>query len=286
VMDMAQIQVFTLVACSACGFEFKARSRVGRFQILEQLAKGGTASVYRAVDSDSGAEVALKIMDPDAMEQHLSQARRIAALHHPNIVQIFDFGESQGLFFLSMEFLGGGSLDDWIFQRGRVDEAFALEVGIQVVEGLSAAWGSGLLHRDIKPANLLFGTPTRVKLVDFGLSAQPIGEVWGTPDYIAPEKLAEFPEDFRSDFYSLGSTLFHALAGHPPYKTNGVSLAALRELKKHPVDLREATSGLHQETTLLVQRMMSPDPASRPGSHDALISELREVLEKVQPAAH
>ncbi len=286
VMDMAGIRIFSRVACSACGEEFMARARIERYQILAQLAEGGTSSVFRALDSDSGAEVALKIMGLEAMGQHESQAVALASVEHSHIVRVFDFGMSQGVFFLSMEFLGGGSLDDLILERGRVDEATSLEVGIQVAEGLAAALEHGLLHRDIKPANILFADPTSVKLVDFGLSAQPLDELWGTPDHIAPEKLADQPEDFRSDIYSLGSTLFHALVGRPPYKTADVSLAALRELKKNPVDLRGFAPELRVETTRLVHRMMALDPAGRPSSYPELIAQLREVLGGFRPAAH
>lgn len=285
---MIKIQVFSRVACSACGSEFMARSRIGRFQILEQLAEGGTASVFRAMDLDNGGEVALKVIraDFESLQKHERQARVMAAVEHPNIVRVFEFGKTQGVFYLAMEFLGGGSLHDLITGQGKVGEVFSLEIALQVAEGLSAALDQGLLHRDIKPANILFADPTRVKLVDFGLSAQSLGEIWGTPDYIAPEKLAELPEDFRSDLYSLGSTLYHSLTGRAPFETHDVSLAALRELKNHPVDLRAAAPGLSEETIHLVQRLMALDPADRPAGYPELIAELREVLTKVRPAAH
>jgi serine/threonine protein kinase len=286
VMDMSGIRIFSRVACAECGREFVARSRIDRYQVLGQLAEGGTAKVFRALDPESGTEVALKIISLEAMGQHESQARMITSIQHPHIVRVLDFGMSQGVFFLAMEFLGGGSLDDLILDRGRVDEATSMEVAIQLAEGLAAALERGLLHRDIKPANILFASSGCVKLVDFGLSAQPLDELWGTPDYIAPEKLAEQPEDHRSDIYSLGSTLFHALAGRPPYETCGLSLAALRELKKNPVDLRNMATGLREETISLVDRMMAFNPDGRPRGYPELIAELREVLAKVRPAAH
>jgi serine/threonine protein kinase len=276
VMDMGGIQIFSPVACSACGFEFMARSRIGEFQILELIAEGGTATVYKAVEESSGREVALKVMKEEAC--HEIQARAIADIDHPNIVRIFEIGHAQGRFFLAMEFLGGGSLDDLLQERGPIDEALVVGVGIQVAEGLSAAFARGLLHRDIKPANILFTHSGTAKLVDFGLSVQPLGEVWGTPDHIAPEKLAEQPEDFRSDIYSLGSTLFHALKGHPPYKTDNLPLADLRELKKNPVYLRSSAPGVTDETFCTIHHMMKVDPAKRPASHGELIKLLRQAL--------
>lgn len=284
VMDMGGIQIFSRVACSACGFEFTARSRIGEFQVLEQIAEGGTASVYKAAEVNSGRVVALKIMSQDA--RHENQARAVMEIVHPNIVRFFSIGHAQGHFYLAMEFLGGGSLDDLIQERGPIDEPTALSVGIQVAEGLSAAHARGLLHRDIKPANILFADSQTAKLVDFGLSAQPLGEVWGTPDYIAPEKLAEQPEDFRSDIYSLGSTLFHALAGRPPFKTDNVSLADLRELKKHPVDLRAQVLGIGEETNRVVHRMMAPEPSDRPANYLELIAQLRSALGELSSRSH
>jgi len=277
VMDMAGIQVFSPVACSACGFEFMARSCIDQFQILEQIAVGGTATVYKTEEKSSGSEVALKLMKEDA--RHEIQARAIAEIDHPNIVRIFQIGHAQGCFYLAMEFLGGGSLDDLIQERGALDEATVLGVGIQVAEGLAAAFARGLLHRDIKPANILFAESGMLKLVDFGLSAQPLGEVWGTPDHIAPEKLAEQPEDFRSDIYSLGSTLFYALTGHPPYKTDNVPLAELCILKNQKVDLRAAAPWLGEGTLRAVERMMALVPARRYSSYDELIEDLGLALD-------
>jgi serine/threonine protein kinase len=185
-----------------------------------------------------------------------------------------------------MEFLSGGSLDDLIHERGLIDESGVLRLGIQMAEGLSFALARGLLHRDIKPANILFADSQTAKLVDFGLSAQPLGEVWGTPDYIAPEKLAEQPEDFRSDIYSFGSTLFHALTGRPPYKTDNVPLADLRDLKKQPVDLRELAPGVGEETIRVVHRMMALVPSDRPADYRELIDQLRSALEEVPSRSH
>jgi len=292
VMDMGTIQIFSRVACSACGVEFMARCHIDRFQILESIAEGGASSVFKALDSESGGVVALKIIkqesgaNPALMDQHEAQARAIAGIDHANIVRIFKIGKTQGYFYMVMEFLGGGSLDDRIHSRGRLDEGTVLQIGSEAVEGLAALLAHGLLHRDIKPANILFTESHSVKLVDFGLSAPALGEIWGTPNYIAPEKLAEEPEDFRSDIFSLGATLFHALAGRAPCETDHIPLEALRELKKNPPDLRSLAPGVREETVLVIERMMALDPAERPAGYPELIEQLRDVLRKVQASAH
>jgi serine/threonine protein kinase len=287
VMDMCGMQPFTRVACSSCGKEFIARRWIDHFKILEPLAEGGIGAVYRAIDRNLDREVALKILKletggnaagADAFEH---EARAMAGILHSNIVRVFDFGRCQGVFYMAMEFLSGGSLDDLIQTCGTVDESRVLEIGIQVAEGLEAALQEGLLHRDIKPANILFSDSRAPKLVDFGPGAKSLGEIWGTPHYIAPEKLDECPEDFRSDIYSLGSTLFHALAGRPPYETENVSLAELRRLKKFSVDLRAAVPGVSAETACAINRMMEIDPAKRHACHGELIDHLRLALRKI-----
>lgn len=289
---MGTIQIFSRVACSACGVEFMARCHIDRFQILEQIAEGGFSSVFKALDLESGGEVALKIIkqesgtNPAIMDQHEAQAHAIAGIDHANIVRIFKIGKTQGYFYLAMEFLGGGSLDDRIHANGRLDQETVLQTGSEAAEGLAALLEHGLLHRDIKPANILFTNSRSVKLVDFGLSAPALGEIWGTPNYIAPEKLAEEPEDFRSDIFSLGATLFHALAGRAPCETDHIPLEALRELKKHPPDLRSLAPGVREETVQMIERMMALEPVGRPAGYPELIEQLREVLRKVQASSH
>ena len=292
VMDMSTIRIFSRVACSACGVEFMARCHIDRFQILESIADGGTSSVFKALDSESGSVVAPKIIkqdpgaDPAIIEHHEAQAHAIAEIDHAHIVRIFQIGKTQGYFYLAMEFLGGGSLDDRIQARGRLDEETVLQTGIEAAEGLAALQLHGLLHRDIKPANIMFTESRSVKLVDFGLSAPALGEIWGTPNYIAPEKLAQEPEDFRSDIFSLGAALFHALAGRAPCETDRIPLETLRELKKNPPDLHFLAPEVREETVQMIERMMALNPSDRPAGYPELIEQLREVLGKVRTPAH
>jgi serine/threonine protein kinase len=187
-----------------------------------------------------------------------------------------------------MEMIAGGSLDDLIQEQSAVSEVVALEVGIQIALGLEAALERGLIHRDLKPANILFTEPGSAKLVDFGLAmvmseaAVSNGEIWGTPYYIAPEKLDEKPEDFRSDIYSLGGTLFHALAGRPPYEDKTASLVALKQLKSRPVSIQSFAPHVSNETAYVINRMMAKDPEKRYASYAELLEHLRYALEKAR----
>lgn len=293
-LDMTGVGAFSDATCPACGHFFKACSRFNQFQITSLLGEGGMGSAFRAVDLSLDREVALKVLKIQSGNQHdeaeklAHEARTTAQINHPNVVRIFDFGETRSQFYIAMELVGGGSLDDLMHERGMVPEVTALEVGIQIAQGLKAAMELGLIHRDIKPANILFADRGTVKLVDFGLAivandtATSPTEIWGTPYYVAPEKLDELPEDFRSDIYSLGGTLFHAMAGRPPYEADNASLVALKQLKSRPVSLQAFAPDVCNETAYVVNRMMAKLPNKRYESYDELIDHLRFALSKAK----
>ena len=250
-------------------------------------------SVYKAVDLNLNREVALKILKKECSanaEERAKleeEARIIASINHPHVVKVFSFGEDQGQFYLAMELAEKGSLDDLMSVQQRLSEAQVLRVGIQIAEGLDAALEHNLIHRDIKPGNILFADPHTAKLVDFGLAAvidevaHARGEIWGTPYYIAPEKLDNQPEDFRSDIYSLGGTLFHALAGRPPYEAETASTVALKQLMSQPVSLQTFAPDVSSETAYVINRMLAKDPAERYASYAELIEHLSFARSKL-----
>jgi eukaryotic-like serine/threonine-protein kinase len=293
-IDMSGVAVFSEVACPACGEVMRARSDFNHFKILEVLGEGGMGAVYRAVDTNLGREVALKVLkisvaeNPEEAGKLAVEARTTASINHPHVIRIYDFGQAQGQFYIAMELIGGGSLDDRIQGLGHVSETTALRVGIQIAEGLAAALEKGLIHRDLKPANILFQDEDTAKLVDFGLavamSNDPVSraEIWGTPYYIAPEKLDEMPEDYRSDIYSLGGSLFHAMAGRPPYEAENASLVALKQLKSRPVSLQAFAPHVSNETAYVINRMMHKQPEQRYASYAELIEHLRYALERAE----
>ena len=246
-------------------------------------------TVYKARDTLLDRLVALKLLRKDHGEDidyaaRLQQEARVAAsVNHPNVIQVFSSGTDHDQFYLVMELVDHGSLDDLIEQQKRLPEELVLEAGIQVAKGLRAAYAKGLIHRDVKPANILFAEDHTAKIGDFGLAgaaaegSETRGEIWGTPYYVAPERLDNEPEDFRSDIYSLGGTLFHAIAGRAPIEGETNSAVTLRKLKDEPVDLSAVAPEVSEPTVRVLNRMIAPNPAKRFASYDECVTELENA---------
>ncbi|MEI6278709.1 MAG: serine/threonine-protein kinase [Verrucomicrobiae bacterium] len=297
-MDMSNVMPFTEVTCPGCGNTLRARKQFNHFTLVEKVGEGGMGWVYKALDKNLNRYVALKILKKEISANREEQAKLAkeaqitASVNHPNVVKVYDFGRDHGQFYLAMELVEKGSLDDLMAVQKRVAEAQVLEVGTQIAMGLAAALELDLIHRDIKPGNILFKDAHTAKLVDFGLAivmdeeASVRGEIWGTPYYIAPEKLDNQPEDFRSDIYSLGGTLFHALAGRPPYEADSPSMVALKQLKSQQVSLQAFAPDVSSETAFVINRMMAKIPEERYQSYEELIGHLIYAREKLLERAH
>jgi len=292
-LDVSNFEPLTETTCPTCSAPIIVRSRFNNFTLLSLIARGGMGLVFKAIDSQLNREVALKILrreisgDAEQREKLAIEARLTASINHPHVVKVYSFGEDRGQFYIAMELVEKGSLDDLIMLQKRVAEIQILNVGIQIASGLQAALEVGLIHRDIKPGNILFSNARTSKLVDFGLAlvadeaAAQKGEIWGTPYYIAPEKLDHQPEDFRSDIYSLGGTLFHALAGRPPYEAETASMVALKQLKSQPVSLQAFAPDVSSETAYVINRMMNKNPDERYQSYEELIQHLTYARDKL-----
>ncbi len=291
VLDVTGLEPLTEMECPVCSVAFRIERNYDHFRPLEKLGEGGMGSVFRALDDNLNRPVALKLLradvssDPAFVEKFEREARITASVNHPHVVRVFSFGREAGQYFLAMELVGGGSLDELMQLQGRVAEPQVLGVGVQIAEGLKAAYEAGLIHSDVKPGNILFADAHTAKITDFGL-AKTIGsgdggdEIWGTPYYIAPEKLDKRPEDFRSDIYSLGGTLFHAIAGRPPFEAQNASLVALKHLKSRAVSLQAFAPDVSSETAYVVNRMLEREPENRYQDYDECIAHLRYALDQ------
>jgi tRNA A-37 threonylcarbamoyl transferase component Bud32 len=294
-VDTASALPLAPVPCPKCGKKVRAERTFNEFELVETLGLGGMGAVYKARDSTRERLVALKLLRPDLdggnhAAQLQEEARLAAAVNHPNVVRVFSFGSDHGQFYVVMELVDGGSLDDLIEREKSLAEERVLQTGIQVAKGLRAAHAKGLIHSDVKPANILFANNDTAKISDFGLAAVAAqsddarAQVWGTPYYVAPERLNNHPEDLRSDIYSLGATLFHALAGRPPIQAETNSAAKLCKLKYQPLDFRAAMPHICEETAQVFERMLAPDPRHRFSSYDELVAELETAKRALKRA--
>src|SRR2546426_6620608 len=231
-------------------------SKLGHFNLLEEIGHGGMGTIYRAFDPSLNREVAIKVLrgdlasDPKFLSDFLAEARAAAAINHPHIVQIHFVGEEQGSYYIVMELLKGLTLREIIEQDGPLSEERALEIVIAVTEGLRAAYKNQMIHGDIKPANIFIAEEVGAKVLDFGLAklanveVSEKSEIWGSPYYISPERVGQKAEDFRSDVYSLGATLFHLLTGRPPFDAESPEELAAKRLSEKPPLLRDINSDL------------------------------------------
>jgi serine/threonine protein kinase len=282
-IDVSEQEPFEQVQCPLCDMTIRVRTQFNNFTLVDVLGSGGMGAVYRALDQTLNRYVALKVVrkefskDPTHLAQFEKEAQITASVNHPHVVKVYSYGQDSGSFYIAMELVNKGSLDELMAEQKRVPEAKVLQIGYQIAQGLQAAQNAGLIHRDVKPGNILFADSHTAKIVDFGLAtvfekdAEARGEIWGTPFYVCPERLKNEPEDFRSDIYSLGATLFHAIAGRPPFEATSSSVAALRHTKSHAVSLVTVAPEVSSPTAVVIDRMIKQNPNHRFQSYDELI---------------
>ncbi|MBI4917277.1 MAG: serine/threonine protein kinase [Acidobacteria bacterium] len=264
--------------------------KIGKYEVLAEVGRGGMGIVYRARDPILERVVALKtisaevVAEPGMRERFLREARSAARLQHPNIVTVFEFGEVDGAPFIAMEFLEGEDLAVAV-ERGRLaDLDQRLEVVVQLCDGLAYAHRHGVVHRDVKPSNVSVLKGGTIKIVDFGIArleggtlATRTGEVLGTPSYMAPEQFAGDPVDHRADQWSVGVILYELLAGHRPFGGRSVPSLIYDIVHSPPRKLDPVTRHIPPRLVEIVERAMAKDPGRRFPDLDSLARALREV---------
>jgi serine/threonine protein kinase len=275
------------VPCNKCGHPIMMPLMLRQFELRSVIASGGMGTVYRAFDTVLERRVAVKLMkrelqnDTKALDDFYREARVCASLNHTNIVHIYTFDDWEGQRYLVMELADRGSLDSRIDKQTRVGELEVLDIGIKIISALDLALKHNLLHRDIKPGNILFDSDNEPKLVDFGLARSAEAEqesdnvTWGTPYYVAPEKIKRERETFLSDMYSLGGTLYHAMTGHVPFEAPTIEELVSAHVNDQLTPPNLVVPEITQPTSDALVRVMSKNPAERFLSYD----EFRMALE-------
>jgi serine/threonine-protein kinase len=267
--------------------------KLGDYQLLRRLGRGGMAVVYLAEQTSLRRKVAVKVLkrhlaqDDSYVRRFHKEAQAAAGLVHANIVQIHEVGEIDGIHFIAQEYVSGQNLREYIARHGAVSVGLAVNVLRQVAAALHRAGPQGIVHRDIKPENIMLAPTGEVKVADFGLAritqdqdgtdATQIGITMGTPLYMSPEQVEGQAVDPRSDLYSLGVTAYHMLAGRPPFEGDTALSIAVQHLKKEPQRLEDARKDLPSALCRIVHNLLAKSLEARCQSARDLLQELRNL---------
>jgi tRNA A-37 threonylcarbamoyl transferase component Bud32 len=278
---------------------------LGSYQVEGVIGAGSMGDVFRGVDTGLGRKVAIKILaekHKDSSElraRFVREGRAVAAIQHPNVVQVFATGTFEERPFIAMEFLEGADLGSTVEKHGPLASVVAGQAILDAAHGLDAACRAGLIHRDVKPSNLVRVKDGRVKVTDFGL-AKPVdpgtepaltalGVVVGTPDYIAPEQARGEAIDEKVDIYALGGTLYFLLTGVPPFRTGKPAedkylKVVARHLRQPPPDATAPNPAADPELAQLARQMMAKRANERP-DYPVLIAALEGIVDRLGGAS-
>jgi serine/threonine protein kinase len=255
-------------------------NHLGGYEVQNRIASGGMGTVYLARHSGTGRTVALKLLSPhishdtEFIARFKREAHIVAALDHPHIVQVYDAGQTQGYYYLAMEYLPYGSLKSELKRYSKSGEGMSmarvLEMARQIGTALDHAHRRGLVHRDIKPSNILKAAGDRYVLTDFGVALDTEAtrltrnpDSIGTPEYMSPEQIEQKQVDARSDLYSLGVVLYELLAGVPPFDAEQPMVVLMKHVHEAPPPLAGYRSDLPKPVLRLVERLLHKDPDKR-----------------------
>lgn len=260
----------------------------GRYRLQRQIGSGGMAGVYLARDERLGREVAVKLTDPvldvggrsTAMIEQ--EARRVARLNHPNIVQVHDVGTTDGDAYIVMELVQGRGLDEVIREDGPLSERESTRIVTEVCRGLAAAHAVGIVHQDIKPSNLLMDDTGRARIADFGVARAHDGDTltaeqpFGSAPYVAPEQIEGRRTDARSDLYSLGIVLYEMLTSRRPFQGDSIAATVMQRLHRAP-EPPSRWADISPEVEAVVMRAVSRDPEDRFQNAEEMAAALRSA---------
>lgn len=261
-----------------------------RYQIIEELGKGGMGRVYKVLDQETHEKVALKLINPDIVSDkktverfrnELTTARKIS---HKNVCRMYDLGKEKGSYYITMEYIPGQDLKSFIRQSGQLTVGKAISIGKQVCSGLAEAHSLGVVHRDLKSNNIMIDKDGNVRIMDFGIARSlgtkgitEAGVMIGTPEYMSPEQVEAKEVDQRSDIYSLGIILYEMVTGKVPFEGDTPFAVGVMHKSESPNDPRESNAQISEDLSRLILKCLEKEKEKRYQSAGEVGSELRRI---------
>jgi serine/threonine protein kinase/Tfp pilus assembly protein PilF len=268
-----------------------------RYQIIEELGKGGMGKVYKANDIEIKEKVALKLIKPEistdknTIERFQNELKFARKIRHKNVCQMYDLNRDEGTYYITMEYVEGENLRDMIRMSGQLGIGTAVSIAKQVCEGLAEAHKLGVIHRDLKPSNIMIDRDGNVRIMDFGIARSlkdkgitGAGVMIGTPEYMSPEQVEGKEVDRSSDIYSLGAILYEMVTGRVPFAGETALAIALKQKTEEPEDPKEFNSHLSEDLSRLIMKCLEKEKDKRYQRAEELQSELVNI-EKNIPAS-
>lgn len=260
-----------------------------RYEIIDKVGSGGMADVYKAKCHRLNRFVAIKILKPEFsndksfVNKFRGEAQSAAGLSHPNVVNVYDVGDDDGLHYIVMELVEGITLKKFIERKGKLEIKEAIGIAIQIAQGMEAAHGNHIIHRDIKPQNIIISKEGKVKVTDFGIAKATTSNTitsnaMGSVHYLSPEQARGGYSDEKSDIYSLGVTLYEMLSGQVPFAGDNNVSVALLHIQGEATPLRELNPNIPNSIDLIVQKCMQKKPERRYLTASELIVDLKKAI--------
>src|ERR1700756_5393280 len=276
-------------------------ARAGRYEIISELGRGAMGVVYKAVDPAIGRTVAVKTIKlseegtgltrPELLNRFQTEARAAGLLTHPNIVVVFDAGEEDGLYYITMELVEGKSLQALLDDGHAFPLPRVLRIMEQALSALQFAHERNVVHRDIKPANIMLTADDTVKITDFGTAkilqfgtVQQTAHVMGTPSYMSPEQVKGRVVDGRSDIFSLGVMLYEMVTGEKPFPGQNITTVIYKIVNEEPVPPRTIDPSIHSGLSAVVMKALAKEPVERYQTCKEMLEDLRNYR-SIAPAA-
>jgi serine/threonine-protein kinase len=267
-----------------------------RYELIEKIAEGGMARVYRGRDLILKRTIAVKVLkdqmtgDAAFIRRFEREAQSAAALSHPHIVNIYDVGEEDGIYYMVMEYVDGKNLKEYIREKGRLSASEAIKITCQIAEALEQAHAAGVVHRDIKPQNILFSREGKIKVTDFGIAIAGDGvtvtvgdQIIGSVQYISPEQARGELAGKQSDLYSLGIVMYEMVTGKVPFSAESPVALAMKHIQEQIVPPRRQVESIPEALEEIILKAVAKDSAERYGTAAELLEDLFNSEERGEP---